>query len=121
MENLNALGSLDKLKMNKAQSGQEVIHLQNEFEILKTEMGTLTGKFATLLKGLEGVVGNQENELRRLTDAFRKQETEIAQKNEELKRKSIEVNDMMRSVNKDRALDINKRLSEMIQLLVTLD
>jgi hypothetical protein len=53
-------------------------------------------------------------------DDFKNREKEI-QKLMEMKKKSVEVNDLFREVDKENALNINQKIHELIDTLISVD
>jgi len=53
-------------------------------------------------------------------DSYKKREDDI-QKLMDVKKKSIEVNDLHREIDKENALNINQKIHELIDTLISLD
>ena len=76
---LKAMNEFDSLSSKVNHSGLEVQHLQKEFEIYSNEMKVLEGKYTAFLKDLRDIVGEQEVELKTVTESFRNKESQISQ------------------------------------------
>ena len=74
----------------------------------------LEGKYSAFLKDLRTIVNEQEVELKTVTESFRNKESQISQLQNELR--SMRVED-----DKDNYLNINKRLTELMDTLVEIE
>lgn len=123
VETQKGLAELSRRDLNvlkKAQSGQEVAHLTNSASVYKKQLSELVGKYAAVQGALTKEIASQENTLTEMGTQFKQREAEI-QKLMEVKQKQIEVNDLHREVDKENALNINQKIHELIDTLISMD
>lgn len=80
-------------------------------------MSELVGKYASFQTALKNTISSQEKKLKEIGDEYKDKENKISSLALDLKKRSVDVNELHREIDKENAININK-LTEIITTLI---
>ena len=120
-EFFDSVFSKDDLTTRKAHSAQEVSHLEAEIKIIREEMQSLGELYSKYLKIMREQAHSQEQEIKSVNHQFQDLESQISKLNIQLKENNLTVNEQNRDIDRENAININLKLSKLIDILVEIE